>query len=162
MLKRSLVLLLGLALAAPAMAGGYGGHYYGHRYGGHSHYGHHGGDAGGALVAGLVFGGLLGYLISEDQHYQQDVYWDNPDRVYYYEPAYDYGYRRYVRVVPVPVPAQTAVVDPEFAGQNCQMTREYTTTIEVDGKKHDAYGTKCLTADGSWILGRPKLVPDFN
>lgn len=157
MFKRSLVLLLGLALTAPVMAAGWGGHYRG-GYGGHYH-GYHGGDAGGALVAGLVFGGLLGYLISEDQHYQGDVYWNEPGRTYYY-PAYEYP--RYVRVVPVPVPSRVVVQDPEFAGENCQMTREYTTTIEIDGKKHDAYGTRCLTPDGQWILGRPKLVPNFN
>ncbi|MFZ0485888.1 MAG: hypothetical protein WAL83_02730 [Arenicellales bacterium] len=171
MFKRYLVLFLGLALAAPALAGGYG---YGgrHYYGGHIGYHHHGGgDAGPALLAGLVFGGLVGYMINEDRHYRNDVYWDDPDRVYgygyrEYRPVYrDYGYRygdyhRYVRVVPQP--ARVVEVDSEFAGENCRMTREYTTTMEIDGKKHGAYGTKCLTANGSWILGRPKLVPDFN
>ena len=160
MLKRCLVLLLGLALASPAMAAGYGRHHYG----GHFHYYHHrGGDAGGALIAGLIFGGLAGYLISEDRHY-----WDEP--VYSYDyPAY-YPYEPYHRYVVVePPPGRVVVQEPvepqfagEFAGQNCQMTREYTATIEVDGKKRDAYGTKCLSPDGSWILGRPKLVPKFD
>lgn len=169
MLKRFVVLLLGLALAAPAMAGGYGyGHHY---YGGHFRYHHHGGgDAGAALLAGLVFGGLVGYMINEDRHYRDDVYWQDPDVGYEYRvyrrPVYrDYGYRygAYREYVPVaPQPVRTVEVDPEFAGEHCRMTREYTTTIEVDGKKHDAYGTKCLTDNGSWILGRPKLVPDFN
>lgn len=176
MFKRCLILILGLAIAAPALAGGYG---YGgrHYYGGHVGYHYHGGgDAGAALLTGLVFGGLIGYAINEDRHYydrhyyRQDAYWDEPDVVYEYHtyrgPVYrDYDYRygadrRYVRVVPQPV--RVVETDPEFAGDNCQMTREYTTTIEVDGKKHDAYGTKCLAPNGSWILGRPKLVPDFN
>lgn len=164
MLKRVLVLMLAATLAAPAMAGGWGGHHY---YGSHFHYRHHGGDAGGALVAGLVFGGLVGYLISEDRHYRRD-YWDEP-RVGYrsYYPEYrEYGYR--YREVPAyvvvePEPSRVVVSgDPEFAGETCRMTREYTTTIEIDGEQHEAYGTKCLTPNGSWILGRPKLVPDFN
>lgn len=141
------------------MADGYGWRHHG----GYFHHYHHGGDAGGALIAGLIFGGLAGYLISEDSH----QYWDEPVYGYDYPAYYPYGpSRRYVVVEPpprevmVPVPVQPA--DSEFAGQNCRMTREYTTTIEIDGKKRDAYGTKCLTADGSWILGRPKLVPKFD
>lgn len=173
MLKRCLVLLLGVTLAAPALAGGYGGrHYYGH--GGHfgGHYRGHGGDAGAALLAGLVIGGLAGYFINEDRHYRRRAYWNDPYPGYRYDaPRYrrkhrNYGYepgpyREYVRVPPrtdtVVVP-----VDREFAGRGCRMTREYTTTIEIDGERHEAYGTKCLTADGSWELGRPKLVPEFD
>lgn len=170
MLKRCFVLLLGAMLAAPALAGGWGGHRY---YGGHFHYRHHGGgDAGPALLTGLVFGGLVGYLISEDRHYRRtyrdEPYWGGP-RVGYrsYDPEYrEYGYRyreypAYVRVVPQPRRVVVAG-DPEFAGEACRMTREYTTTIEIDGRQREAYGTKCLAADGSWILGRPKLVPDFD
>lgn len=169
MLKRCLVLLLSAALAAPAFAGGwgsryhygYGGHYGGYdgRYGGH--YRHQGGgDAGTALLAGLVIGGLVGWLINEDRHYYER-------RAYYradpYPPSARYypRYREYVRVVPSP-DVTVSRVDPELAGHACRMTREYTTTIEIDGEPRDAYGTKCLTADGSWVLGRPRLEPQFD
>lgn len=169
MLKRTLILLLGLSIAAPALAGGYGGHHYG--YGGHFGYRHHGGGDGDVLLAGLVLGGLLGYFISEDRHYQRpytgysyrhDPYYYDEYEYYSYEPRV---YRRQVRVTPptrVVIREATVQTDSEFAGQNCQMTREYTTTIEIDGEKHEAYGTRCLTSDGSWVLGRPKLVPEFN
>jgi hypothetical protein len=170
MLKRYLVLLLCMALTAPALAGGWGGRYH-YGYGGHfgGHYrGHGGGDEGAALLAGLVIGGLVGWFINEDRHYYRErVYRDDPyPRDYYYAPPTgyrDYGYappppRKYVRVVPrVEAPSR---VEPEFAGRNCRMTREYTTTIEIDGEQREAYGTRCLTADGSWVLGSPKLVPE--
>lgn len=168
MLKHCMIILLSTALSAPAFAGGWGGGYrhgYGGHYGGHfgARYHHHGGgDAGAALLAGLVIGGLVGWAVNEDRHYyRNDVYRPEPYPRYreygYYEPEY----REYVRVVPR-TRVITVPVESEFAGHACRMTREYTTTIEIDGAQRDAYGTKCLTADGSWVLGRPKLVPEFN
>ena len=159
MIKRLLILLLCATLPAPALTGGYGGY----RYGGYYH-GHGDGDEGVALLAGLLIGGLVGYFVSEDRYYRRSYY-----PPYRYDPGYDpyYGrvyyqpvYREYVRVVPAP-PRVVVRDSPEFAGQSCRMTREYTTTIEIDGRPREAYGTKCLTADGSWVLGAPRLVPDF-
>jgi hypothetical protein len=169
MMRRCLIAVLTLTLAAPALAGGYG---YRHGYSGHYGYRHHGGGNGDVLLAGLVIGGLLGYFISEDRHYRRDAYYTSYSYrhdPHYYDKYYDeyhsYSYRprvyrEYTRVTP----RRRAIVeeDSEFAGENCQMTREYTTAIEIDGEKHDAYGTRCLAADGSWVLGRPKLVPEFN
>lgn len=165
-----MALLLSAALAAPALAGGWGGGYrYGHggHYGGY--YGHHGGDdEAAALLAGLVIGGLFGWLISEDRHYHRSHAYHDPYARYdhYYPPRYrTYSaapprYREYVVVERRPEPA-VARDDAEFARGDCRMTREYQTTVEIDGEQHEAYGTRCLTADGSWVLGRPKLVPEF-
>lgn len=161
MLKRALILILCVVLPATALAGGYyGGGYH---YGGHFR---HGGGDGDALLAGLVVGGLIGWLISEDRHYRRRAYPVYSYHDPYYDDYYDYGYRRrvYREYVPVRPAPQRVVVrrDAEFAGQQCRMTREYTTTIEIDGERHEAYGTRCLTANGSWVLGRPKLVPEFD
>jgi len=159
--KRILILILCAALPATALAGGYGGRYH---YGGHYYrHGHGGGDEAAALIGGLVVGGLIGYLISEDRYSRRrayPVYSYRPDP-YYHGGYRDYGYREHVPVRRAP---QRVVVrqDPEFAGHQCQMTREYTTTIEIDGELREAYGTKCLTPNGSWVLGRPKLAPEFD
>jgi surface antigen len=157
MIKRLSVLLLCAVLSAPALAGGYGGRYH---YGGYYH--HRGGHGDGAalLLGGLVLGGLIGYFVSEDRYYRRS-YYPTYRHDYYGRPYYGPVYREYVRVVPAP----TRVIvreSPEFAGRNCRMTREYTTTIEIDGENREAYGTKCLTADGSWVLGAPKLAPEFD
>lgn len=172
MLKHCLVLLLCAAISAPALAGGYGGY----RYGFHKH--HHGGGDSAELLAGLVIGGLVGYFIGEDRGYRRHGYTTHR---YRYETPY-HGYRRGhpyhgysrrtrvyyhepVRVAPPPrVVVRERVIrePPTIAGHACRMTREYTTTVEIDGRRRDAYGTKCLTADGSWVLGAPKLVPNFD
>lgn len=178
MLKRALVLILCAALPAATLAGGYGGRHY---YGGY-HHRHHGGGYGGALLAGLVVGGLFGYLISEDRHYRRSAY---PSRRYGHRPyfggrysrysSYDYGYRdygyrdysyrsrayrEYIPVRPKPRP-EVVRRDPNFAGHDCRMTREYTTTVEIAGQPREAYGTRCLTADGTWVLGTPRVEPRF-
>ncbi len=157
------------SISAPAWAGGsihvgggyssgyYGGHY-GYRGGYRGHYGGgyhgHGDDAAVALFAGLLFGGLLGYAISEDRQYAAA-------RTHYYQappPAHVHShyYERPVQTVPT-TPA------PAFAEPSgCLQTREYTTTINIDGKAKEAYGTRCLQADGTWLLGPPKLAPQFD
>lgn len=185
MLRKIMVFAVCAALAAPALAGGYGGRYH---YGGHYGYRHHGGgDEGATLLAGLVIGGLVGYFISEDRHYRRPAYHHRSYRHPYTRQDYGYGHdyydlghdyfepvyrrqwhrpaapRQIVRVVPQPrQTAAAASMDRELAGEGCRMTREYTTTIEIDGHERDAYGTKCLVADGSWVLGRPRLVPEFD
>lgn len=44
----------------------------------------------------------------------------------------------------------------------CQQEREYTTKIMVGGKEQEAYGQACLMPDGSWKLGTPTPVPNFD
>lgn len=116
---------------------------------------HHHHDHGGALAAALLVGGLFGYMIGESHsHYR------------------DYGYRTYYSNYPQPttvvyqhVERVPVVVretrDQEFTGSECVMTREYMTTVNVNGIDREAYGTRCMTADGGWILGQPKLMPDY-
>lgn len=169
MFKRALVLTLCAVLPATALAGGYGGrHHFGAHYQHHSH----GGD-GGVLLAGLLIGGLAGYLISEDRHYRRRAYpayrydyYPHHNEPYHRGRYYGYGYRSrtYREYVPVrPAPRRVVVrQNADFAGHDCRMTREYTTTIEIDGQQHNAYGTKCMTADGSWVLGRPRIAPEFD
>lgn len=171
MLKRILILTLCAALPAAALAGGYGGR---HHWGGYYHHRHHGGGDAGTLLAGLVVGGLFGYLISEDRYhrrtysryrYDYGPYHRGGTRYYRHYDGRGYGYRSpaYREYIPVRPAPQRVVVrqNTEFPGHDCRMTREYTTTIEIDGRRQEAYGTRCLTADGSWVLGPPKLVPGF-
>jgi len=109
----------------------------------------------------------IGWLISEDRHYYGSrAYHDPYARYDHYAPRYrSYippppRHREYVVVERRTEPA-VAPDNAEFAGRDCRMTREYQTTVEIDGEQHEAYGTRCLTADGSWVLGRPNLVPEF-
>jgi len=166
MLRRCLVFALCAVLSAPALAGGWGGRYH---HGAHYGYRHHGGDdEGAALLAGLLIGGVVGYFLSEDRYYRRHAYHYEPPRYYgYASPRYRHETYRpveRVRVVRAEPPSPYAAVptEPEFAGHVCRMTREYATTLEVDGREREAYGTKCLTPDGSWILGRARLVPEFD
>jgi len=41
------------------------------------------------------------------------------------------------------------------------MTREYTTTITIDGVDREAYCTRCMVSEGNWVLGRLKLMPEL-
>jgi hypothetical protein len=138
-LQSLIVSVLLVATSQGAIAGSY---YH------HSHYRH---DHGGALAAALIVGGLFGYLIGESHH---------DDRSYGYRT--DYTPRS--TVVYQPVERLPTVIttgsNSEFSGSDCLMTREYTTTITISGIDREAYGTRCMTADGGWILGRPKLMPD--
>jgi len=125
--------------------------------GGYHHHGYHHHDYGGALAAGLIIGGLFGYAIGESQdHYRSYGY-----RSYYsdYPPPTTVVYQRVERV-PVVVREAPAPAS-EFSGTDCLMTREYTTTIKINGVEREAYGTRCMTAGGGWILGQPKLMPEY-
>lgn len=142
-MKRLLfTILISFGCVTSSWAGGWGhgsgGHYGGHHYGGY----YYGGDHALALIAGIVFGGLVThYSYSRQQQYR--------------------------------TPQTTVVVDRHAAAvsqpqrivhrksSDCIMTREYTTTIKLDGKEREAYGIRCMKADGSWVLGLPKLVPEF-
>lgn len=134
------LILSGLLLATSQ--GVIGGGYYPHS--------HHYHDHGGALAAALIVGGLFGYMIGDSQnHYRTDYYAYQPPTRVVYQP---------VERVPVVV---KETHDSEFAGDECVMTREYTTTINVNGVEREAYGTRCMTTNGGWILGKAKLMPDY-
>ena len=146
-LQALLVSGLVATLSQSAIAGG----YYPYRH----HGGHHGHGDGTALAAGLIIGGLFGYLVSEDR-YSHRNYNEPHTRSY----AYPRAHVVYKRIEQTPI-VITAERDSEFAGHDCMMTREYTTTLTIDGVDKEAYGTRCMTADGGWILGQPKLMPDL-
>lgn len=118
----------------------------------HRHYrGPYYGDAGTALAAGLLIGGLVGYSLNDDT-YATTTY------------AYPYPYTSTTttvyRTVPEPAPSAVVVQQPVSVPE-CQMTREYTAAITVDGKPKQAYGTKCMKSDGSWVYGAMTIEPDF-
>ncbi len=157
-----------LSASTAVSAGGWGG--YGHGHGrGYVSYGYHGhghGNEGIALLSGLLIGGLVGYAISEDRY----AYSSRAAYPVYATPVYPARRVEYVEYVREPVrvvrsvPVEPVVVEsyrpaPEPAG--CLQTREYTTTVTVDGREREAYGTRCLQANGTWLLGPAKLVPDF-
>lgn len=153
--QTGLAVLLAAGLSGPALAGGGYGHYGGHYHGGY----HSSGDVGVALLGGLLIGGLVGYAISEDR-YQTEA------RAHYYrapQPAYIY-YETPVYAAPAPpAPRFAQPMTGEFAEPSgCLQTREYTTVLNVDGKSKDAYGTRCLKADGTWVFGPPKIAPTFD
>ena len=142
-----LVCCLLAATSQGAIAGG--SYHYGH------HGGHHGHHDGAALAAGLIIGGLFGYLINDDRHHYSN--YDYHDYRSDYHPHSTVVYERVERMPTV----VTTERNSEFAGHDCMMTREYTTRIRIDGVDREAYGTRCMTADGSWILGRLKFMPDL-
>ncbi len=43
---------------------------------------------------------------------------------------------------------------------SCLQAREYTTTMVIEGKTVEAYGTRCLQPDGSWRYGPAQPVLD--
>jgi surface antigen len=148
--KKLVILLASILLVITsqfANAHGYGRYWH---HGGHYH-GHYHGDA---LAAGLIVGGLFGYLIS-DSRYPRHRY------VYYDYPAYHYPRSTvvYQRVERLPTVIKTEPVSVP-ANQECIMTREYTTTISIDGIAREAYGTRCMKADGTWVLGPPMFMPE--
>jgi len=123
----------------------------------HGYGGHHGHNNGASLAAGLIIGGVFGYVIHDSRlHYRSH-------HQRYYRPGHHSHshstavYRRTQHALP-PIKSNH---NSEFTSSDCLMTREYTSTITIDGVDRDAYGTRCMTTDGSWVFGRPKLVPDL-
>lgn len=152
-------LLLGVALTfavcGPATAGGYG-YGYGYRGGGD--------DAAWALFGGLLMGGLIGYAISEDRYRSRAYapvygYAPVPVYAYAYEPVPVHPQRPVHSYPPKPVPPHASAA--EGFGERCVMTREYTTTVYFEGAQHEAYGTRCMQSDGSWVLGPPRIAPPY-
>jgi hypothetical protein len=71
-----------------------------------------------------------------------------PPPVYYApRPVYVAPAPVYVTPVPAPAPIPAPVYVKPVASGTCQ---PYTTTVTVDGKKHQVSGTACRQPDGSW------------
>ncbi len=150
------IFLLAIVLVgSSALAGGYGygyKHYYGHR-GHHSrHYNYY---SGGDLFFGTMLGFTLGALL---------VAPPPPRPVYIYR---DYPPTRVYREEYVYIPparsihrgSSTAKTGTLLRYDSCLQTREYTTTIVIEGRTVEAYGTKCLRPDRGWSYGPAQPVP---
>ena len=121
-------------------------------YGGYHRRGHYHNN--GAAYAALGVG--IGYLLSEATRPKEREVVYVPT-----EPRYSEDRSRERPRESRPQPAQNRY-DPAAEFPNgCVQTREYTTTITIGGEEKDAYGTACLQADGSWLTGAPKVVPEF-
>ncbi len=114
--------------------------YYGGYYGGHyrNHRGHH--SNAGTYASLALLGATLGFIIhkSSKNRYQDD------------------GYSRQQNYVPRQ-PYQGGNSSPQSQGgfdfSQCRDTRDYETTILIDGQEQVAYGTACMIEDGSWVAG---------
>ena len=123
---------------------GYGHHYGGH-HGGHHYRHHHGGHTAANVLLGVTAGLLFLDVVGRANRHD-NASAGTPRRVYRVaEPP---------RYAPPPQPTTTAT--------NCLQTREYQTTIVIAGEEKEGYGTACLQPDGSWLMGPPKLVPEYN
>lgn len=116
----------------------YPSYYYGGYYGGHYNYryGHHSNVATYASLA--LLGATLGLIIhkSSKDRYRND------------------GYATQQNYAP---PPQNQGGDGGFDFSQCRDTRDYETTILVDGQEQLAYGTACLLENGSWIAGPMRI-----
>jgi len=164
------------------------GHHFNHGHHGahlsHGHLGFRGDGAAAAVILGL---GFLTLFLSQRPARYNDPYAYRYRAPYRYRYRYSYRYpRSYVRPAPTvyaPPPArrfQPRVAQPRVAQRRvaqlapnparaqaqsqfptgCLMIREYRTQIHHNGHAVEAYGDKCLRADGSWIKGVPRLVPE--
>ena len=113
--------------------GGRGGYYHRH------------GDGDGAAIAvgvGILALGLAAAAASSShdsgRHVYNDGYYDGPPPPP--RPYYDSPYRQ-----------------SRYEDDNCLQSREYQTTIMIDGRRERAYGTACLQPDGSWQEGPAQL-----
>lgn len=165
MLKTPLKLLLAASIALPGAVLGssanarphhhhyYGGYYYGYSPH-HGYYRHHHGHAGTYLGVALLGLGL-GYVLSKSHDDRDDYYRDQRYRDEYYR---DRDYRGSYATPPPPgySGAEPQSQQPTYQGfdfSQCQETREYQTTILIDGEEQQAYGTACLMPDGTWVAG---------
>jgi len=147
-------LLATVLVGSPALAGRYG-YGYNHYYGHHRYYSHHNYYSGGDLFIGTMIGFTLGALLTAPPP---------PQPVYIYReypPARVYR-EEYVYIPPArsihrkPSSAKTGTL---LRYDSCLQTREYTTTIVIEGRTVEAYGTKCLLPDGGWSYGPAQPVP---
>ncbi|MCH7806052.1 MAG: hypothetical protein IH995_02760 [Proteobacteria bacterium] len=125
----------------------YGGHYtnrhYSHTYYPSYYYGGHYGHGGkaGAYAGLAILGATLGYMLHKSS---KDNYRGGRSGGYYAPPPQQpQSY----------APAQQG----NFDFSQCRETRDYETTIIVDGQEQLAYGTACLRADGNWIAGPMRI-----
>lgn len=128
-----------------------GGYYYG------GHYGHHGHGKAGKYLGVALLGLGLGYVLSKsndrddygDERYEDDYYQDR------YAPRYASppppGYRGQGESEPYS--------SQSFDFSQCLETREYQTTIFIDGQEQQAFGTACLMPDGTWVAGPMQIEP---
>jgi len=139
------------ALAGPAaLADGRGGHHGGDHHGGSYHGGHgyYGGHYYGRHHRGEYWAWGLGLGLAAAAltwPYYRPYYY----RPYYAPPAVVYS--------PPPVvynPPVTVTSAPP-AAPACVATREYRTTIMVDGQPVEATGLACLQQNGFWTTLRP-------
>ena len=151
--------LVATLAAAPAWAGGgrghggghYGGHYNGH-YGGHYYPSHnHHYYSGTDVFLGATLGFVLGAALTPPVYYapppprvvyREEVVYAPPPRVVYREPA-------------------TVVYRDPPRGNGCLQTREYTTTVTIDGRQVEAWGTRCLRPDGTWSYGPAQTAAEY-
>lgn len=146
-LRRSVfsAVLASVLAFAPGIANAGDYHGYGYQPGYSVGFGYHGG--GGDLLAGLIIGSVVGYLLTRPYYAPPP-----PPRAYAY-PSYRLTRApRYVSTAPAATPVRP----------DCIQTREYQTTVVIDGEAADAYGTRCLRTDGTWVFGPPKLAPRFD
>jgi hypothetical protein len=165
------------------------GHHFnhGHHFGHGGHFSLHGAGAGAAVILGL---GVLALLFSQPSARYEDSYAYRYRTPYRYRYRYPYrAPRSYIRPAPTiyappparrfqPRVAQPRVAQPRVAQlapraipralaraqsqfpAGCLMIREYRTQIRHNGRAVEAYGDKCLQADGTWIKGVARLVPE--
>jgi len=128
-------------------------HGRGHR--GSFGFGHHGGsnEAAAALI-GVGAGALLYHVIDRSRRQPAHSVRRAHPPVYQPRPVAAPA----PRPAPAPAPPQSSRPAPVPSSSTCLQTREYTTTVTIGGQEHDAYGTACLTPDGSWRMGPPQLA----
>jgi len=144
--------------------GGHRGRFdFGFGHSGHGHggvrFGHHGGGDAAAAIAGFGAGLLLYHTIdrARSRPAARTTHAPQPVR----QP-------RLQRRQPAPPPVtgrRTGAGEPQTTASaqsspQCLQEREYTTTVTIGGQEREAYGTACLTPDGSWHMGPPTLEAD--
>lgn len=105
-------------------------YYYGGYYGGHY-------SKAGTYAGLAILGATLGYVLYKSNQ-NNNRYQAPPPRQNTY------------------VPPQSNYSQPQQDGfdfSQCRETRDYETTIFIDGQEAAAYGTACLMADGTWVAG---------
>jgi len=107
-----------------------------------------GGGAAG-IIGGVLLGGLLGGAIGNAL--------DQRDREYYNDTAQntlESGRTGSTGSWQNPDSGNAGTMTPTrtYQSSSGQPCREFTTTVTVDGKTEEAYGTACRQADGSWQI----------
>ncbi len=173
-----IVILAVVFLSTPAWA-----NTYGNRSGDHfgdGRYDHHfNGDRYGHYFGGERINGYSGYHrprhfygyhgYHRHRHHRYPFYF-HLGWLFWSPPPPIYIYREYPRTI---IYRDKYIYDsrPEdYSGSDnrrpanlkpCLQTREYTTTIIIEGKTVEAYGNRCLQPDGSWRYGPARPVPDI-